>query len=161
MITDVKLFNGYENVMRQKHVETKMVCKNYIRLNKFNLSKQNAQKKAFLKDEEEIKRMLREQKNQWRKEQKTIKGKQQVGVVHRPDLGQVSLLNSQTKHEQLDENDGEDPAANDQGDHRKRVTITKATFNSDTKKKLQLIGSKEKDHKPAANSQAPKNGKAP
>lgn len=40
-----------------------MTCKNYIKKNKQNQIKKNAQKQAFLKDEDEIKRFLREQKN--------------------------------------------------------------------------------------------------
>ena len=70
LITDVKLFNKYENMMRNKHVEDKYHSKEYIKLTEQNKDKQTLQNEAFLKDEDEIKRFLREQKNQWRKDSK-------------------------------------------------------------------------------------------
>ena len=70
LISDVKLFNKYENMMRNKHVEDKFQSTEYIRLNQHNKDKQTLQNEAYLKDEDEIKRFLREQKNQWRKESK-------------------------------------------------------------------------------------------
>jgi hypothetical protein len=70
LITDVRKFNKFENIMRKHHVKDKLASKTYISNNKANRIKQDAQEKAFMKDEDEIKRFLREQRNQWRKESK-------------------------------------------------------------------------------------------
>ena len=56
--------------MRKHHVKDKLACKSYISNNKANRLKQDAQQQAYMKDEDEIKRFLREQRNQWRKDSK-------------------------------------------------------------------------------------------
>ena len=63
--------------MRKHHVKDKLASKSYISINKANRLKQDAQERAFMKDEDEIKRFLREQRNQWRKESK-FKGRQRT-----------------------------------------------------------------------------------